>query len=267
MSTNGTNLINLTNNPAGDGSHSWSPDGTKIAFSSGRDANPDADEGKQNWSDIYMMNDDGTNPVRLTNHPASDSAPSWSPDGTKIAFMSNRDGKAEIYVMNADGTNPVKLTSNPINGSRNPTWSPDGTKIAFNSARLESKFVPDIYVMNTDGTNQIRVTNHPANDLRPSWSPDGTKIAFDTRRHAGPGIEIMPGTWAWDPDENLEIYVMNADGTNPVRVTNHPAGDSSPSWSPDGTKIAFSSYYRWSLSLELRLLTTTWGEMKSYKSE
>jgi Tol biopolymer transport system component len=261
MNADGTNLVRLTNHPAQDKKPSWFHDGTKIAFSSSRDVIPDADWDQKNWSEVYVMNADGSNPVNLTRNPAEDYWPSWSPDGTKIAFQSSRDGQYEIYVMNGDGTNPVRLTDNPVNGNKYPSWSPDGTKIAFVSARLESKCVPDIYVMNADGTNQIRITNHPDNDLRPCWSPDGMKIAFDTKRHAGPGIEIMPGTWAADPDENLEIYVISADGKGLVRITNHPAGDSCPSWSPDGTKIAFASYYKWPLSPDFWLLTT-WGKVK-----
>lgn len=70
------------------------------------------------------MNADGANPINLTNHPAEDNRSSWSPDGTRIAFDSNRDGDREIYVMNADGTNPVNLTQNPDDWDFNPSWGP-----------------------------------------------------------------------------------------------------------------------------------------------
>ena len=117
MNTDGTNLINLTNHLAGDGSPAWSPDGRRIAFSSNRDGNPE----------VYVMNADGTNPINLTNHPAEDSDPAWSPDGQQIAFSTNRDRNddgtenAEIYVMNADGTNPINLTNHPARDS-SPSW-------------------------------------------------------------------------------------------------------------------------------------------------
>jgi Tol biopolymer transport system component len=188
----------------------------QIAFASDRD---------NGNLEIYVMNADGTNPVRLTNHEARDLFPAWSPDGTKIAFTSDRDnGNAELYVMNADGTNPVRLTTHEADDLA-PAWSPDGTKIAFTSERDGNL---EIYVMNADGTNTVRLTDHPERDAEPDWSPDGTKIAFWSER-----------------DGNSEIYVMNADGTNPTNLTDDPELDpeldAEPAWSPDGTKIAFWS--------------------------
>ena len=180
----------------------------KIAFWSNRDGN----------DEIYVMNADGSGQTRLTNNPASDVRPAWSPDGTKIAFESYRDGNEEIYVMNADGSGQTRLTNNP-GPDWTPAWSPDGTKIAFTSSRDSDL---EIYVMNADGSGQTRLSNGGGTD--PAWSPDGTNIAFDSVR-----------------DSNGEIYVMNADGSGPTRLTNNPARDVSPSWSPDGTKIAFQS--------------------------
>jgi len=91
--------------------------------------------------------------------------PCFSPDGTKIAFESYRDGDFEIYVMNADGSNQTRLTNN---GGLNPCFSPDGTKIAFVSDR-DGDF--EIYVMNADGSNQTNITNNPGGDYSPSWGP------------------------------------------------------------------------------------------------
>ncbi len=133
-------------------------DDTKIAFTSERDGN----------REIYVMNPDGTNPIRLTTHPTLDVDPSWSPDGRKIAFSSNRDGNWEIYVMNADGTNLVNLTNHP-EIDINPAWSPDGKKIAFASWRDVGD--AEIYVMNADGKKPVRLTDHPAKDYWPAWSP------------------------------------------------------------------------------------------------
>ena len=182
----------------------------KIVFSSNRDGN----------SEIYSMNSDGTGSTRLTNNPAVDAFPAWSPDRSKIAFTSNRNGNFDIYSMNADGSSPVRLTSNAqIDGG--PAWSPDGTKIAFTSAR-DGNF--EIYSMNPDGTGLTRLTNNPGADANPTWSPDGTRIAFMSTR-----------------DGHFQIYSMNADGTSVMRLTNNSAADISPAWSPDGTKIAFAS--------------------------
>ena len=105
----------------------------------------------------------------------------WSPDGTKVAFQSNRDGNEEIYLMNADGTSQSRLTNNSA-GDNQPSWSPDGTKIAFYSNRDGSD---GIYVMDAGGTNQIRLSSNSTFDAVPSWSPffpaislSGTSLSF-----------------------------------------------------------------------------------------
>ena len=173
--------------------------------------------------EIFSVNPNGTNKTNLTNNPAEDIFPAWSPDGTKIAFTSGRDEfNGEVYVMDADGSNVTRLTNNP-GGNFGSAWSPDGTKIVFGSARDGNL---ELYLMNADGSNQINLTNNPADDQSPTWSPDGSRIAFQTQRNGG-----------------MEIYVMNADGSNQVNLTNDPkANDQAPAWSPDGSKIAFHSY-------------------------
>jgi dipeptidyl aminopeptidase/acylaminoacyl peptidase len=120
------------------------------------------------------MNADGSNPTRLTSTPYLEFYPEWSPDGTKIAFTSNREGSDnfEIYVMNADGSGQTNISNNPAYDAL-PNWSPDGTKIAFESTRHDTlSGRPDIYVMNADdGSNPIRLTTHPAHDEAPDWGP------------------------------------------------------------------------------------------------
>jgi Tol biopolymer transport system component len=145
----------------------WSPDGKKIAFATDRGGN---------W-EIYLVNADGTNEINLTNNPASDfdnvgggPGPSWSPDGSKIAFESNRDGNYQIYVMNADGSNVKRLTTDPSLEDSSPAWSPDGTKIVFTR---NSGGQYDIFVMDADGTNQTRLTTDPGWDGAPDWQPVG----------------------------------------------------------------------------------------------
>ena len=174
----------------------------------------------------FAESDTGTTPPsggmawRLTDHDASDRSPSWSPDGQRIAFTSDRDGNLGVYVMDADGANPRRLTDHDAwDGYQ--SWSPDGRRIAFQSYRDGNW---EVYVMDAAGGNPQRLTDHDASDGNPSWSPDGQRIAFTS-----------------DRDGNLEVYVMDADGRNPRRLTDHDAWDAMPSWSPDGQRIAFES--------------------------
>ena len=233
MDADGKSPRRLTNNPADDWSPSWSPDGRRIAFISKRDGHPHPRAPGWFTSEIYVMNADGGNPQNLTNHPSDDRSPSWSPDGKRIVFQSDREGRFndDIYVMDADGGNPQILTDNR-NDDWSPSWSPGGERIVFSSAReghVEDKFgiTDEIYVMDADGGNQQRLTDNRNNDWDPVWSPDGQRIAFASDRKG----DLV----------SFDIYVMDADGGNQQKLVNNRAWDSSPSWSPDSQRIVFDS--------------------------
>jgi Tol biopolymer transport system component len=237
----GSDKKRLTSALTADMEPAWSPDGTRIAFAAHGGTG----------SQVYVMNPDGSNVERVSTHPCTHFFPAWSPDGTKIACTVDC-GILTVYVFDItekcyldfptftfdngwpawspDGTKivfsagPCIFITDPYGSNMeridvpgfclSPEWSPDGTKIVFAAGQR-------IFVMNADGSNLQRICD---NGSYPSWSPDGTKIAFDSKR-----------------DDNSDIYVMDADGSDVVRLTSDPGFDWNPCWSPDGRKIAFTS--------------------------
>ena len=182
----------------------------KIAFTSTRDGN----------SEIYVMDSDGSDHVRLTYDPAIDSDPALSPDGRRIAFVSRRNGRVDgIYVMDSDGEKLMQLTKD--SNCSDPAWSPDGKKIAF----TRSKEGRQVWVMDADGQNQTRLT-HAGQNFHPAWSPDGRRIAITSSRLGG-GIVVM--------DEN---------GNNQERLTRGVLSHDNPSWSPDGQWIVHDFWHK-----------------------
>ena len=205
----------------------WSPDGKWLALTS-TDGSPDG------MTDVCVMDIEGNQLKNLTQSPGRDEVGSWSPDGSKIVFFSNRDGNEEIYVMGSNGRKQINLTNHPAHDAA-PTWSPDGTKIAFQSNREGGQ--DDIYVMNPDGASVVNLTRHPWEDRAPAWSPDGRRIAYH----------------AFRVGKHPDIYVMDANGDNRAQLTKDPGSDTDPTWViPDR-----------SLSVDgANNQATLWGRMK-----
>ena len=165
---------------------------------------------------------------RLTDYYGEDTLPDLGPDGRTVAFVSDRSGNRDIYLIDVETLAVDRLTHSFAQDS-NPAWSADGAKIVFQSNRDGNN---EIYIIDAgcakipEGCPDkvVRVTNSIFDDLEPEWSPDDEQIAFMSAR-----------------DGNLEIYVMNTDGTAVTRLTNNPGVDGFPSWSPDASMLAYHS--------------------------
>lgn len=175
--------------------------------------------------DVFLLSADGKVDSNLTRSGGYDSWPSWSPDGLKIAFESERAtlGASDIFVLTLDGSvATARITFDTVHSDVQPAWSPLGNRIAFVSSRDSAGF--DIYLMDVDGGNVTRLTTDAEHSVQPAWSPDGSKLAFASNR-TGSG----------------EVFVMDTLGGNVVNLTNAAGEDLTPAWSPDGQRIAFMS--------------------------
>jgi len=203
--------------PKYDSNHSWSLDGSKIAFNAFRD-----DVANSKHLDIYTMNADGSHLTRVTNTDGWYVDPEWSPNGDQLVVAAQKDGESnmDLYILELASGKMTRLTEDPAN-DRNPSWSPDGSKISFASDRGGEW---NIYIIDVNTGITTQLTSNTGNSGQPDWSPDGDRILFSARR-----------------DENTEIYVMNTDGSEQTQLTNTPRDDWDPEWSPDGKYFAYAS--------------------------
>ena len=213
MKSDGTDLEPLVVDGESNDEPTFSPDGKWLAFTSARDKN----------EEIYSINIDTQQIIRLTNHPDRDYQPDWSPDGESIAFVSRRDGNPEIYTMTANGEQLTNLTKSK-RIEMMPDWSPDGAQIAFEQETLDGRY--EIHVIDKNGKNQVKVTDVPFANGFPTWSPQGDKIAFVNLPEKGV--------------ETTRIYTIDVNGKNQRLLFEDRDGSIGKiRWSPDGTQISF----------------------------
>lgn len=242
----------------------WSPDGRRLVFQSTRDGN----------EEIYVMNADGSNPIRLTRNMHSDRQAAWSPDGRRIVFQSMRGDayagqlETDIYVMSADGADQKALVV-AAGPDITPRWSPDGSKIAYVHGRADDF---SLMVANADGSQAIPL-RVPKDVGNPTWSPDNEWIYFDTQAPRAPNYDIRAvrvdgrdtrdlthgdqrafypaispdgrriafGINTQPQDTEWDIVLANVDGSAPKPLVTRAGYDGWPEWSPDGRRIAFAS--------------------------
>jgi Tol biopolymer transport system component len=220
MNGDGSNQRQITETSVTDFYPSLSVDGRLLAFSSIRDVR---------HFDIYLMDIQSGNILRVTRNAGDNYAPEISPDGTRIVFVSTRSGGQDVWVMNADGSNPTQLTFTEADDI-DPTWSPDGQQIAFASNR---NGLTDLYVMNADGSNVRQMTFDVNLGGRSDWSNDGRNFTFYAGESGDKNIYIMSAECA--------LPGVPADCAASPRSLTDGGNNKGPSFSPDGQWITFAA--------------------------
>jgi TolB protein len=229
----GSKRKDLTNEDGFDAMAAYSPNGRRIAFSSTRSTPPGFQGPPLFYSELYVMNADGSNIQRITfNEGLTDIQAAWSPDGRRIVVARGPattptpnplGGPTDLWIIDLATRQERQLTNSPATYEWFAHWSPDGRRIAFQGDLVEPGN-DDVYTIRPDGRSLRRLTSHPGFDGNARYSPNGRSIAFASQRSG-----------------NFDVFVMRKNGTNIRQLTDHPGGDQFPCYSPDGQFIAFTS--------------------------
>jgi len=231
--------------------------------------------GESGKKEIYVSDYDGANAKQITQHGSISIKPKFSPDGSKIAYVSYKDRYPFLYILDRASGKSTPLSKN-VGLNAAASWTPDGKRLAM---VLSKDGNPEIYIKNMDGTSEKRITHDPSNDTSPCFDPTGSQIVFVSERSGRPQIFAMSADGGnvrrlsyqggsaydpvWSPDgkmiayvaslpgEGFQIYVMNADGSDARRLTSSGGTNESPSWSPDSRHVIFTAGYEvWAVNVQ-----------------
>jgi Tol biopolymer transport system component len=265
INTDRTGLQLITHMESGACQPSWSPDGSQLVFISPCRERADFFTDAYNDASLYIINADGTELRPLTAVPGSDFDPAWSPDGTRIAFTSLRDGTRDIYVLTLESGDITRLTTaqQPIQENLQPVWSPFGNQIGYTVKRYGAY---QVWVMSDTGESKVQIARSGLQlwDYLPTWGPDGETILFNQRdlnsgrpwlmsiRYEDRNtktpvrLELTPpvedvqfstdGLWVAFEGvvelDNYDIFFATISGGDLIRLTNDPADEFDPAWRP-----------------------------------
>ncbi len=253
IDVDGSNLVQLTDNSGQDFDPAWSPNGGQLVYAFRPDDTAD--------SEILVMNADGSDVVPITDNGAADFDPDWSTNGEWIAFTSNRNGAFDIYIMRPDGSDVCQLTNDSLN-SLTPRWTSSGSRIGYHARTANNRETSELYLIEVDTSRPcgeivqsepFQLTSNNVRDQWLDWSPDGQDIIYTSGEGQPVGQQV--------------IYRLNLESGEAQALTDAPANDDDPVWSPDGSQIAFDSDRDGNRFFDLYIFDVASGELRQLTAD